>query len=138
MSSEIFQRFLLHKTCLWFAATLTKTKHVENAFTLKFHRHVWTNNQWLADFSKCCTSHLLLLISFISINFAVLWNVWFSKIFCKMEQCLFFLSYVFFKNQNITFFASFEWPTYILLSKIRIAVIFAVSITGAPLNRMIG
>ena len=32
MFSRIFQQSLLHMTCLRFAATLTETKHVENAF----------------------------------------------------------------------------------------------------------
>ena len=30
--SVIFQRFLLHIKCVWYAAILTKTKHFENAF----------------------------------------------------------------------------------------------------------
>ena len=50
-----------------------------------------------------------------------------------LEQCVFHLWYVFFSNQNITFFASslFERPTY-FFAFIRIAVIFAASITLRP------
>ena len=66
---------------------------------------------------------------FISINLDILQN--------PLEQCLFRLSYVFFKNKIITFFASFFFYAsnyQLMLLKIKIAVIFAVSITSAHSN----
>ena len=138
MCSGIFQRFSSSSiTCLWFTATLTKSKHVENAST--YLKLVSTKCLY-----GCFAEHGLAYISstfinittpFISINLDILQN--------PLEQRLFLLSYVFFKNQNITFFASFlfscfEWSTYFLLSKIRIAVIFTVSIMRAHSNWLIG
>ena len=56
----------------------------------------------LADFSRYCTSHLT--IPFISVNFAVLWNAWFSKIFCKTHWSnVFFFSCFFLKSKHNTF-----------------------------------
>ena len=49
--------------------------------------HPSTNNQWLATFQDIV--HLIffanITMPFISINFAVLWNAWFSNIFCKIH-----------------------------------------------------
>ena len=72
-------------------------------------------------------------IHFISINFAVLWNARFFNIFYKIHWSnVFFVFYTFFLKIKI-FFASFlfslpffKWPTYFLLSKIRIVVISSV------------
>ena len=50
MCSGIFQRFLLHITCLWFATTLEKTKHVENAFTCYMLHTEMILLQWQCEF----------------------------------------------------------------------------------------
>ena len=60
------QPFILHVTCLWFAGTLAKPKHVGNAFTyLNFTKRLLTDRyakQLLPHFSRYFTSHLLSLI----------------------------------------------------------------------------
>ena len=80
MSSGIFQRLLLHITCLCFAASLTKSKHVENAFTylISISTKCFAK-QWLAHslYTHCtyCISHPLytnITTPSILINFAVL------------------------------------------------------------------
>ena len=118
---------------LYFYVHSKQSKAPAKTLIIQFHLHVSTNNHWLAGFSRYCTPHLLTnIISFTSINFAVLWNAWFSKIICKvhLEQCLFLLLYVFFLKIKTTSFASFfsmlQMASFFLLSKIRIAVIFAV------------
>ena len=86
-------------------------------FDHPFPSHLLTNKQWLTDFkilymSSTFTSIAMPFMKSISyksviINFSILWNVWFSKIFCKMhwsdEFSIFDMS---FSNQNITFFTS--------------------------------
>ena len=68
MCSGIFQSFILHITCMQFAATLAKPKHVGNAFTylnlfLRTKRlYDYYAKQWLVHFLRYCTSHLLSLI----------------------------------------------------------------------------
>ena len=70
-------------------------------------------------------------IPFSWINFAVLWNSWFCKIFFKIHwnNVFFFFQLCFLKFETQNFlllfsFLCFEWSTYILHSKIRIFVIF--------------
>ena len=67
MYSEFFQSLILHITCMRFDATLAKPKHVGNAFTylnlfLQTKRlYDCYTKEWLAHFSRYCTSHLLSL-----------------------------------------------------------------------------
>ena len=117
---------------------------------IQFHLQLSTNKQWLEDFkilhiSFTFTNIKLLFMKSILwelniINFAILWNVWFSKIFCKIHWSNVFshlMCLVFY--QNITFLhllllLCFERPTYFLFSKMRIIVIFAASIPSVPLT----
>ena len=65
-------------------------------------------------------------IPFISINFAVFWNAWFSKIFWKIHWgnvfLSFHMSFLKIKTQHFTLlflFRCFEWPTYFFALKKR-------------------
>ena len=99
----MFQPFILHITCLWFAGILAKPKHVGNAFTY------WnlTNVHWMTvTLSSGATT--LFKIFYISSTFT---NIipFISISFCcsPLKQGLFVLPYVIFWNKNLTFFASF-------------------------------
>ena len=82
-----------------------------------FSSHLSTNKQWLAGFeilhiSSTFTNITMPFMKSSSknsaiINFAILWNVWFSNIFCKIHWSNVFSTFDMpFSNQNITFFAS--------------------------------
>ena len=98
-------------------------------FIIQFRIQVSTNNQWLAYISRYCTFHTFtnITITFISIDFAALWNVWFSKTFFKIHWSdIFFFFHMSFLKIKIwhflllffLFFSCFEWSTLFLLSKI--------------------
>ena len=91
-------------------------------FDYPFPSHLSTNKQWLAVFRILCISSIFTNITMPSlksilwnstiINFAILWNVWFSKIFCKIQWSNVFSTFdISFSNQTITFFASSLLPT---------------------------
>ena len=76
------------------------------------------------DFVYCTSTFTNITMPFIWINFAVLWNVWFSKIFCKMHwsNVFFFFDMPFLKFKTpyvslLFLFLCFGWPTYFLLSE---------------------
>ena len=81
---------------------------------IQFHLHLSTNKQWLAGFKILYISSSFTNITIpsmksiswesIIINFAILWNVWLSKMFCKIHWSnVFFTFDVSFFYQNITF-----------------------------------
>ena len=119
-------------------------------FDHPFPSHLLTNKQWLTDFkilymSSTFTSIAMPFMKSISyksviINFSILWNVWFSKIFCKIHQSngffAFYMSF-FIKTWHFSLlllFLCFERRTCFLFSKIIIIAIFTASITSAPLT----
>ena len=119
---------------------------VAKTLIIQYHLHLLTNKQWLADFKI-----LYISFSFINIkspfmksissestiiNFAILWNLCFSIMFCNIHWVnVFFTFDVFFFIKTAFFASSFTaLPIYFLFSKIRIIVIFAASITSAPLT----
>ena len=86
--------------------------------------HLSSNKQWLADFeilyvSSTFTNITMPFMKPISkksaiINFAILWNAWFTKIFCKIHGSNVFSTF----DQNITSCATsfyFGRPIYFLL-----------------------
>ena len=89
----------------------------QKIFGHPFSSHLSTNKQWLAGFeilhiSSTFTNITMPFMKSSSkksaiINFAILWNVWFSNIFCKIHWSNVFSTFDMpFSNQNITFFAS--------------------------------
>ena len=81
---------------------------------IQFHLHLSANKQWLADFkilyiSSSFTNTKLLFMKSISsestiINFAILWNLCFSIMFCNIHWVnVFFTFDVFFFYQNSIF-----------------------------------
>ena len=142
MCSGIFQRFLFLITCLWFAATLSKSKHVENAST---YLKLVSTKRLYGRFAKSVASTFfkILYISstftnmttpFILINLDLLQN--------PLDQCLFFFHVSFLKIKT-TFFASFCISMLRMINlcfafKNKNCSIFAVSITSTHSNWLIG
>ena len=98
-----------------------KGKTPAKTFSTQFHLHHVTNGATFQDLN--CTCYLLLLTKKYLLwnpihKKSVIWNVWFSEIFCKIEWSNFFspvtcLSF----NRNISH--SFLRSTYFLLLKTR-------------------
>ena len=70
---------------------------------IQFHPYIFTTSHWLADFSSfyiyVLSNFSNITIPFISINFPVVSNAWFSKIFRKIDcsNAFFFLHMYFLK-----------------------------------------
>ena len=128
--------FILSKVArINWARTLAKTniipgQYQEFYFTLRVHVNVWVYLQQKNLQSSIFNSSLHI------INFSILWNVWFSKIFCKIHWSNVLSTFdMSFSKQNITFFASslflnFQRPTFFSFF-MRVVVIFAAFITSA-------
>ena len=119
--------------------TLAKT------LIIQFHLHLLTNKQWLADFKILYISFTFtnikspfmksILQESTIISFAILWNICFSIMFCSIHwNNIFFTFDVFFFDQNITYFPSSFTARPFCFSFSKIIVIFAASITSAPLT----
>ena len=96
--------------------------------TIQFYLHLSTNKQWPADFKILYISSTFITNTFHEayfieidhiINFAILWNVWLSKMLCKIfSSNVFFTFDMSFLYQNITHFLLlllllyFEGPAY--------------------------
>ena len=103
---------------------------------IQFH-HLLTNKQWLVHFkilyiSSTFTNITMLFMKSISlesaiINFVLLWNVWFSKMFCKIHWGNIFFHFDVFFLIRTTYFA------YFFISMLRTTKNKAASIASAPL-----
>ena len=98
----MFQPFILHVTCLWFAGTLAKPKHVGNAFTyLNLTKRLLT--------VTLSSGYHTFQDIYISSTFTNITMPFISITLCcsPLKQCLLLPYAFFFKSKSYTFFVFF-------------------------------